>query len=85
MGMNRENPWTAAPIFADVLPLGRTLGDCSAPWNWQTLRDAAVFCEPDFPGAGSSPPDTGGVLQPRKSLIMRDLLAMETNQSCTDS
>ena len=25
--------------FADVLPLGRTLADCSAPWTWQAPRD----------------------------------------------
>ena len=38
----------------------------------------------DFPGACSSSPDTDGVLQPRKSLTMLDLLTMETGQSCTD-
>ena len=38
----------------------------------------------DFPGACSSSPDTDGVLQPCKSLTMLDLLAMETDQNCTD-
>ena len=39
---------------------------------------------PDFPGACNSSPDTDGVLQPRRLLIMLDLLAIETSQSCTD-
>ena len=75
---------SAASTFAEVLPLGRTLADCLAPWNWQAPRDSAVYCGPDFPGACSSSPDTDGVLQPCKSLTMLDLLAMETDQNCTD-
>ena len=38
---------------------------------------SAVYRGPDFPRAGSSSPDTDGVLQPRKSMTMFDLLAME--------
>ena len=38
---------------------------------------SAVYRGPDFPRACSSSPDTDGVLQPRKSMTMFDLLAME--------
>ena len=38
---------------------------------------SAVYRGPDFPRACSSSPDTDGVLQPRKSMTMLDLLAME--------
>ena len=39
---------------------------------------------PDCQGACNSSPDTDGVLQARKSLIMLGLLAMKTGQSYTD-
>ena len=45
----------AAWTFADVLPLGRTLADCSAPWNSQAPRDftpctvGRIFREPAVP------------------------------------
>ena len=38
---------------------------------------SAVYRGPDFPRACSSSPETDGVLQPRKSMTMFDLLAME--------
>ena len=38
---------------------------------------SGVYRGPDFPRACSSSPDTDGVLQPRKSMTMFDLLAME--------
>ena len=41
------------------------------------LAISAVYRGPDFPRACSSSPDTDGVLQPRKSMTMLDLLAME--------
>ena len=41
------------------------------------LAISAVYRGPDFPRAYSSSPDTDGVLQPRKSMTMLDLLAME--------
>ncbi len=41
------------------------------------LANSAVYRGPDFPRACSSSPDTDGVLQPRKSMTMLDLLAME--------
>ncbi len=39
------------------------------------LAISAVYRGPDFPRACSSSPDTDGVLQPRKSMTMLDLLA----------
>ena len=41
------------------------------------LAISPVYRGPDFPRACSSSPDTDGVLQPRKSMTMLDLLAME--------
>ena len=41
------------------------------------LAISAVYRGPDFPRACSSSPDTDSVLQPRKSMTMLDLLAME--------
>ena len=51
-----------------VQPLGTT---------GRPLVISAVYRGPDFPRACSSSPDTDGVLQPRKSMTMFDLLAME--------
>ena len=62
----------------------RTVADCSAPLEQAGPSPFRCLLWPDFQGACNSSPDTDGVLQARKSLIMLGLLAMKTGQSYTD-
>ena len=64
--------------WAELLPTVQPL------WNRQGPSPFRCLLWPDFQGACNSSPDTDGVLQARKSLIMRGLLAMKTGQSYTD-
>ena len=64
-----RNPTEAAYARSDLFERRRRLMD-----DWAS----------DFQGACNSSPDTDGVLQARKSLIMPGLFAMKTGQSYTD-
>ena len=75
---NHEHSWNAAWTFADVLNRWAEPSLTVQPLGTgRPLAISAVYRGPDFPRACSSSPDTDGVLQPRKSMTMLDLLAME--------